>query len=138
MPYQGFADGLYLLKQRSQAKGVDHYGILDVGNRIAHPEVNWRHPPVVIHQTPPRLRLDWLQNTGQWQALGRIDDEGGALARIQQAFQNPKYDLFGHNCEHFARFVVNGKPESTQLQAAVALTGLAVLTWVAFRSEKAG
>ncbi len=35
MPYQGLADGLYLVMQRSPGKAIDHYGILDIGNRLA-------------------------------------------------------------------------------------------------------
>jgi len=34
VPYQGFPDGLYLVMQRSVGKGIDHYGILDIGNRL--------------------------------------------------------------------------------------------------------
>ena len=56
MPFQQFADGLYLLLQRSPSKGVDHYGILDVGNRLRSPIVPIE--PVVIHQTPPEIRAD--------------------------------------------------------------------------------
>lgn len=132
MPYRHLADGLYLLKQKSEGKGVDHYGILDVGNRIAHPQVNGQHP-VVIHQTPPTIKLDWLQNTGAWSILGRITDEEDAKARMTQAFQNPTYNLFGHNCEHFARYVATGRHESTQLQVAGVIAGLAALAYYAGR-----
>ncbi len=132
MAYQDLADGLYLLKQKSEAKGVDHYGILDVGNRIGHLNVDGKHP-VVIHQTPPTIRLDWLQDTGAWDVLGRITDEEAAKARMTAAFNNPNYDLFGHNCEHFARFVATGRSESTQLQAAGFIAGLAALAFIASR-----
>ena len=126
MPYQQYPDGLYLLKQKPEAKGVDHYGILDVGNRMGHPQVDGRHP-VVIHQTPPSIRLDWLQYTGTWSVLGRITDEDEAKARMNVAFENPNYDLFGHNCEHFARYVATGRHESTQLQAVGIVAGLTAL-----------
>lgn len=133
MPYQGLQDGLYLVKQKSQEKGVDHYGVLDVGNRIRHPHANGINP-VIIHQTPPSIRIDWFESTkGDWAVLGRISDEAKATARLQQAFKNPLYDLFGHNCEHFARFVATGKKESSQLQAAGMMLGLAALTFVALR-----
>jgi hypothetical protein len=133
MPYQGFADGLYLLKQKG-AKGVDHYGILDVGNRIGHPQADGRHP-IVIHQTPPTIAMSWLQDTGAWTMAGRISDEADAIRRMRVALQKPGYDLFGHNCEHFARFVATGKRESTQLQAVGVVVGLAALTILAWRSE---
>lgn len=112
MPYQGYSDGLYLVKQKSPNKGVDHYGILDIGNRVRHPNVYGDHP-VVIQQVPPTLRVDWFQNTGAWEVLGRITYEAMAIQRMNTAFATPNYDLFGNNCEHFARFVATGKREST-------------------------
>ena len=130
MPYEHLDDGLYLLKQKSAEKGVDHYGILDVGNRLRHPEVVAQVQPVVVHQRPPRIQLDWLQNTGQWQVLGKITDEADAIVRMMAAAKNPKYDLFGHNCEHFARYVATGRHESTQIQAAVVLAGLAAIAFM--------
>jgi hypothetical protein len=127
MPYQHLNDGLYLLKQKSQAKGVDHYGILDVGNRFAHPNVTPDMQPVVVHQTPPQIQLNWLQDTGVWEVLGQITDENDAVERLKKAAGDPKYNLFGHNCEHFARYVATGKRESTQVQAAVVVAGLVAL-----------
>ena len=128
MPYQQLEDGLYLLKKKSEGKGVDHYGILDVGNRIGNPGVDGRHP-VVIHQTPPSIKFDWLQGTGAWAILGLITDETDAIARMNNAFQNPAYHLFGHNCEHFARYVATGRRESTQLQAVGVVAGLVALVF---------
>jgi hypothetical protein len=130
MPYQHFNDGLYLVRQKSAAKGVDHYGILDVGNRIGHPKIIFPVQPVVIHQRPPRIQIDWLQNTGEWALLGQITDEADAIARMRKTAENPNYDLFGHNCEHFARYVATGKRESTQIQVAVAIAGLVALAFV--------
>jgi hypothetical protein len=59
--------------------------------------------------------------------LGQITDEWYATQRYQIAIGNPAYSLFGHNCEHFARFVATGIPESKQLQAVGWVAGLAVL-----------
>lgn len=134
MPYQGYPDGLYLLVKRSESKGVDHYGILDIGNRIEHPHVDGRHP-TVIHQTPPSIRLDWLQDTGVWRILGRITDEKHAIQRMMAARSNPAYDLFGHNCEQFARYVATGVHESKQLQAVGFVAGLAALAIIAQGSD---
>lgn len=130
MPYQNYRDGLYLVRKRSTDKSVDHYGVLDIGNRTQLLEVDQGHP-VVIHQTPPAIRIDWLAKTGQWQAITRILDEPAAVARMYQALQNPAYDLFGHNCEQFARYVALGTWESTQLQVAVVagITAVAVLSF---------
>jgi len=122
VPYFDLADGLYLMLQRSEKGGVDHYGILDVGNKMALPDVDGSHP-VVVHQTPPRIKIDWLQDTGGWWILGQTTGEQDALARIELAFFNPEYDLFGHNCEHFARYIATGVNESKQLQAVSFVTG---------------
>lgn len=130
MPYEHLQDGFYLVRQQAATKGVDHYGILDVGNRLRHPHVGFGMQPVVIHQTPPRIRIDWLQATGQWTVLGHITDEVHAINRIELASRNPTYSLVGHNCEHFARFVATGKRESTQVQVAVLVAGLAALAYV--------
>lgn len=130
MPYQGYPDGLYLVAQRSDAKGVDHYGILDIGNRIRHP---WADYPIIVHQAPPMVRIDWFQNTGVWRVLGKVTDEPYALRRLQAAAANPTYDLFGNNCEHFARFVATGVRESTQLQAAAVIVGMVTLAFFAMR-----
>ncbi|MDR1789540.1 MAG: lecithin retinol acyltransferase family protein [Opitutaceae bacterium] len=35
-----------------------------------------------------------------------------AKERIIEASKNPKYDLFGNNCEHFAKYVAFDKKES--------------------------
>jgi hypothetical protein len=68
--------------------------------------------------------------------LGKVIDEHGAIARINQALANPFYDLFGNNCEHFVRFVVSGKRESAQVAVGLAAAGLlALLEWG--RSEAA-
>ncbi|MHB8388665.1 MAG: hypothetical protein ACYDBH_03665 [Acidobacteriaceae bacterium] len=132
MSYQHLADGLYLVKIRSGGKGVDHYGILDVGNRLEHPQADGIHP-ILVHQTPPAVRLDWFDIVGgTWDVLGRIEDEPMAKNRMSSALKDPTYDLFGHNCEHFARFVATGKRESTQLQAVGIVAGLAALAIVAF------
>ena len=128
MPYQKYQDGLYLLKQKSQDKGVDHYGIMDIGNRLYLPQANGLHP-VVVHQTPPSVTLNWLQETGSWEVLGKITDEANAINRMKASLENPAYDLFGHNCEHFARYVATGKRESTQLQAVGIVAGLAALVY---------
>ena len=105
---------------------------MDVGNRMNLAQVNNAHP-VVIHQTPPFITLHWLQDTGAWDVLGKIEDETDAIKRMNKALENPRYDLFGHNCEHFARYVATGKRESTQLQAVGIVAGFAALVYVASR-----
>lgn len=92
--------------------------------------------PVVVHQTPPKARADWFEGTGTWQVLGRITDEAYALNRMREALRTPHYNLFGNNCEHFARYVATGKRESTQVQGAVVMVGLAALTVAALRAKE--
>ncbi len=137
MPYNGLSNGLYLISQKCQVKGilVDHYGILDIGDRL-----NLRpngYQPVVIHQTPPRIRTDWLENTGKWVVEGKISDEQYAIARINKALENNSYDLFGNNCEHFARFVATGKRESTQLQTVALVIAVIALVFIIVKSGEA-
>src|SRR3954469_16396655 len=93
MPYQSLPDGLFLLKRPSPDKGVEHYGVLDVGNRFGLPEVDGSHP-VVAHQTPPSVQFDWLQDTGTWQIVGQVTDEEAAIARLAVAMSTPGYNLF--------------------------------------------
>lgn len=106
MLYLDLEAGLYLITQNSFKKGVQitHNGILDVGNVLGYVGVEAFHR-IVFLQTPPRLRADYLCHTGEWIIISKISDVQGAAIRIQQALQNPQYDLFGNNCEHFARFV---------------------------------
>ena len=135
MPYQNLPDGLFLLKRPSPDKRVEHYGVLDVGNCLGIPEADGSHP-VVVHQTPPSVRFDWLQDTSAWQILGHVIDEEAAITRLAAALSTPGYNLFGHNCEHFARYVTMGTWESTQLQAAGLMFGLAALTVVSPRNPR--
>lgn len=134
MPYQGYPDGLYLVVQKSTAKGVDHYGILDIGNRLGVQGADGINP-VIVHQRPPNIKAEWLQSTAAWNLLGRIPDEQYAIMRYRAALADPAYDLFGHNCEHFARFVATGVRESKQLQAAGAIAVCATLVFVALNAK---
>jgi hypothetical protein len=135
MPYQYLSDGLFLLRRPSPEKGVDHYGVLDVGNRFGLGGADGVQP-VVAHQTPPSVTFDWFQDTGTWYVIGQVTDEEAAITRLNIALSTPGYDLFGHNCEHFARFVTTGVWESKQLQAAGLVAGLAVLTAASWNRER--
>jgi hypothetical protein len=116
MPHAGLPDGLYLAKQLSARKRVDHFGIIDVGNRLGHPSVRPGDPPVVVHRTSQGLRLQWLHETDPWPECQHIVDEAGAMERIREAFK-----------DHFARFVASGKKHSIQVQAGLFVVGLAAL-----------
>lgn len=130
MPYQDLPDGIYLVKQKSSIKPnlIDHYGVIDVGNILKHPQGN-PNMPIVIHQAIPSIRVDWLSNTGSWEIIGKVIDDQliNVKKRIHEALRNPVYDLFGNNCEHFALYVTTGIKESKQLQSAVAVVALGAL-----------
>jgi hypothetical protein len=135
MFYEGFSKGFYLIKQKSQSKGkIDHYGILDVGNTMGFPEVDSRHP-IVIHQTPPKITVNRLDQTGNWKVMGKITDERDAKKRIYIASRNPVYNLFSNNCEHFARYIAYKKSESMQIQTTFILLGLVVLVGLFLKSR---
>ncbi len=133
MPYQGLPDGLYLAKQKSRIKPdlIEHYGVIDIGNLLNHPQGN-KKMPIVIHQAIPFIRIDWLIYTGRWKIIGRTKDNKivNAKKRIQKAIKNPRYNLFGNNCEQFARYVTTGIKESKQLQAAVGIGALGALLYL--------
>jgi hypothetical protein len=134
MPYQHLTDGLYLVKRRSAFKpAVDHYAVLDIGNRLGLPFSD-PFDPTVVHQSPPSIQQTRLSQLGPVQVVGVVVDEQGALARLRHALVDPRYDLFGHNCEHFARFVVTGARESTQLQGIFALVAVGTLIFASTRS----
>jgi len=123
--------------QRSAEKGVDHYGILDIGNRRGAPLDG--PDPVIMHQRPPRITANWLYETGTWRVLYKIPDEDAALERLRLALYDPTYAVLRHNCEHFARFVAFGVWESKQVQAGgwvvIGLITLAVMAPSEERSQ---
>jgi hypothetical protein len=129
MPYQGWADGLYLVKRASPEKGVDHYAVLDIGNWLGNAYAPY---PVVVEMNTTGIHANWL--TSPWHVVAMATDERAALARLQQALANPNYALFGNSCEHFARYIITGKRESTQLQGAVAVAGIIGLIIVVTRA----
>ena len=128
--YDQLSPGLYLLKQRSLQKGVDHYAILDIGNRLER-DWNYGQRPAIVHQTPPTLRPDWAQDTGEWEIIGQVVDESGARARIAMVAIAPNYDLFGNNCEHFARFVATGVRASHQVRGYCLIGALVAIAIIA-------
>lgn len=131
------APGLYLAKRRSPEKMVDHYGIIDIGNRALRPNVSPTYP-AVYHINAAGLHWDYLAHAGDgWQLLGRITDEDAAVERIGQATANPRYDLLENNCEHFARWVAFGTKTSMQLQWAGFLLAAGLTVWAIAKSDAA-
>jgi hypothetical protein len=127
MPYNGLADGIYLVCQKAREKmGVDHYGVLDIGNRLNIAGV-CDDQPRVIHQTPPQITVSSLIETGAWEVLSQALNETEASIRFWRAIKDPVYNAVTNNCEHFARFVITGNRESRQLQTVVIVSGIVTL-----------
>lgn len=74
-------------------------------------------------------------------SIKRFEKFGGSNA--QRALVLPKvksllqqsYDLIAFNCEHFARFIASGKPESKQVKVASNIALLTGATLLASKSE---
>lgn len=135
MPYvipltrQYLSDGLYLITQHDAEKGVEHSGILDVGNTSGLSRYGVE--PIVIHLRPSGLHVQPLSETGAWTLVRRLADQRGAVARIAKVRANPtKYSLLANNCEHFTEHVENGVPKSRQVIRTVLFAAGAVgLIW---------
>ena len=125
MYQQAFADGLYRVAQRSEAKGVEHHGILAVGGGIA----------TIIDLMPSGIRLEAVEAIGQWQFIRQVEDVRGAMGRMNAPI--PAYSLLGNNCEHFANYIEYGRHESIQVQQAVFAAGVIGLLFLAVRSKGA-
>lgn len=133
MPYNGLADGLYLIVGHAPRKLVAHYGVLDVGNRSGV-QAQQNNGPIVIHLTVEGLVWQSLDSIlREWNIEGgRVADEVTAIERMNVAAANPTYDLTENNCEQFARYVITGKHESKQLQAVGWMTAGAVVAAIFF------
>lgn len=138
MPYQGWSDGLYLAKQKSNIKPdlIDHYSVIDIGNLLNQPQGN-PNIPIIIHQASPSLRVDGLSNTGSWEILEKVQDDDiiNTKKRFQEAINNPAYNLVVNNCEQFARYVTTGVKESKQLQGVGAIIALGALLYSIWNRE---
>src|SRR5512139_698719 len=81
VPSAPIFDGLYLLKQRSPDKGVDHFGI-GIGGALS-----WRlglapFKPAIVDLAPPAIRVTPWGHGSTWEVVERIVDEAGALNRL--------------------------------------------------------
>jgi hypothetical protein len=126
MPYQGYADGIYLAAQPSTKGVFTHFGTLDIGNCLQIEGADGIHP-IIVDQSPPHIQASWLRETGTWQLLAVASDPTAARLRYLAALTSPHYYPLRHNCEHFARFVVTGTWESRQVQALGWIAGLVAL-----------
>lgn len=136
MPYQGVEEGLYLVKQRAEKSGIsiEHYALIDIGNVLGL-DARAIFRPIVIHQTPPRIQLNWIDGSGHWEIVSRVADLVGAKRRLMKALENPNYNFWGNNCEQFARFIAENRHHSGQILWGT--VGLAVTGFAAYHAIKA-
>lgn len=144
MMHQAPQKGLYLARKwAGPMTPVFHWGIIDIGQCLGGMSLPAaaRHtlvllegaeeaPGTVVHRTPGELRYEPVSDLHRWKLLRRIEDEAGARARIAHALQDPAYNLVGNNCEHFARYIADGRKHSGQVM--VGLMGLMGLGAAAF------
>jgi hypothetical protein len=137
MTYQEFPEGIYLVRRRSAEKGIFHYAVLVIGEFPMTWDPAGFHP-LIVHQVPPRIASDWLENMGAWEVLCRASDTSAAFQRMEAACTNPEYAFFVNNCEQFARYVVTGVRESKQLQILGAVVAVFAIGFIVVDSEATG
>ncbi len=120
------SDGIYQVKRKSTYPLIEHYGVVIIGKHLEHLGFYDKRPRV-IHKTDLGICADFF-NSSEWQRLkfvpaSQVDQE---IVRIKMALRNPTYYLLSSNCEHFARFVMEGEEYSTQVQTVEVLGGLAL------------
>lgn len=123
------SDGIYQVKRKSTYPLIEHYGVVVIGKHLESLGFYDKRPRV-IHKTDLGICADFF-NLSEWQRLkfvsvSQVDQE---IMRIKVALKNPTYDLLLGNCEHFARFVMEGKEYSTQVQTVgiMAVSALALI-----------
>lgn len=129
-----FGEGIHLVKRRAVAsKAAEHYGFAVVGDPVKY----FSSPSsgsIVIHKTNIGIHPDPF-DPFLWEKVKTLD--GNVLAAVARAHHSYRdaYNLFFDNCEHFARFVVTGIKESTQIQnlAGLGLIGFGI--WAMWRAD---
>ncbi len=110
-----------LLRRWDGAKLVDHYA-------VGFPRGSaWRlgqATAVVVQLLPSEIAVEPWSNGAGWHVLERTTDLEAAVNRLERV-TGRGFRLLAWNCEHFARFVVSGRPMSTQVQLVGLATGVA-------------
>lgn len=115
MPLQVLRPGIAIVVRRDLGK--DHYGLLDVGGQLGYPTGVYA---AVFDLSPLKVRFRPFVAT-EWQIIGWTHDVHAARTRFTEACADSTYRLFDNNCEHFARYVVSGTRESTQVKSLLAV-----------------
>lgn len=124
------SDGIYHVKRKSTYPFIEHHGVVVIGKCLKELGF-YDKKPRLIHKTDSGIHAEFFDSR-DWQNLKfvparQINQE---IARITMALKNPTYCLLSNNCEHFARFVMEGIEYSTQVQLAVLATSAATLLWL--------
>ena len=119
-------EGAYLIKKFTTYKVAEHYAVLVVGKYLRDLGYDERYP-LVFHLTDKGLEINWFDQFSDWQYVPAsiTQNDLSKIIRFKIALSNTNYNLFSNNCEQFARYVVEGYKQSTQLQNAVGFTLLA-------------
>jgi len=132
MRNQYFPNGIYLAKKASKKFGnlIDHYGVVEVGNVLNIVQFDEKYPIVYQQTIELGLNVDYLRE--DWEILDRVGDQhlNAVYRRLTESFNNPTYNLFENNCEHFARYVIEGKKYSGQLQGAGLVSASLFVAWL--------
>lgn len=130
--------GVYLAIRPAEKMGglIDHYGVVEIGNVLGLVEYDVRYPIVYEKNVGEGLVANYADS--RWKIVSKVDDQflNQVRTRLNLSSQNPRYDLFGNNCEHFARFVVEGKSYSGQLQTAGVIAGVIGIIWLVNRDSR--
>jgi hypothetical protein len=115
---------------------VDHYAIMDVGNQLGLEDVD-SFRPVVVHQTPPRITVESVDERTQWIVVQTITDVAAAKARLIAAQQDSTYRVVDNNCEQFVWFIATGEKKSPQISGyATAAVFAGAVTLVVMATAK--
>lgn len=119
------SDGIYQVKRKSDYPFMEHYGVVVSGRFLKNFGFS-SYRTKVIHKTNVGVFADDY-NYSDWQIIKKIPENQIPLAimRARVSIDNV-YDLLIDNCEHFARFVTEGKKQSSQVQNFVVLGGIAL------------
>lgn len=125
------SDGIHLVKRQSVVvTSKEHYGVIVAGKSLR--QLGYFDGYLrIFHIDNEGIHIDLLPKINNWNLVKSTHplQNQNAITRLNFAILNPNYDLFSNNCEQFARYIVEGKKQSTQLQNAVALVGLGVATY---------
>jgi len=122
--------GVVLIKRSGmKSHAYDHYGVGICGSALKDLGFDPRCP-VVFHKTNIGIIPDWADVSGDWEYAGSAASVDDAVARLRMKMSDHAYDLISKNCEHWARFIVEGTEQSTQVQTVVAFGSIGVALYL--------